>query len=322
MEKKMKNKAPKSTIGDSFKRFRMQLGIQIFVMLGIVFLLIFSYLPMFGILMAFKKYSINDGIAGIFTSEWAGLKYFKEFVFDTRFPELMRNTILLSGLKLIFIFPIPILLAIILNECKAVGFRRFVQTASYLPHFISWVLVYNITFAFFSENTGVVNIILVRLGILDKAVPFMTGPKYFLPMAVALAVWKTTGWSAIIFLAAISGVDPTLYEAASIDGAGRIRRILHITFPGIKGAVITILILSIGNLFRPGGTNFEQSYLFGNALNSSTSEIIQTYAFKMGLANGRFSYATAVDLFQSLIAIMLIMLSNFVAKKTTGTSIY
>ncbi len=203
-------------------------------------------------------------------------------------------------------------------------FRRVVQTVTYLPNFISWILVYGISVALFSENTGIVNQVLKNLGIIENGIPFLTDPNLFWGMAVFTSIWKSSGWWSIIFLAAISGIDVSLYEAAICDGAGRLKRIWHITLPGIKGAVITVLILSIGSFLGGGmvGSNFEQSFLMGNNVNNSTSEIIQTYAFKMGMAQGRFSYATAVDLIQSVISLTLIIVSNAISKKITGEGIF
>lgn len=289
-----------------------------------LFLLIFSYTPMFGILMAFKNYSITSGIRGIFTSEWAGFKHFLEFFNDYRFTEIVRNTLVLSFLKVIFTFPAPIILALMLNEVRLNGFKRIVQTASYLPHFVSWVVVLGLSYTFLSTDVGLINKILVSLGLVEKPLPFLTSGSYFWGLAVGTAIWKEAGWWAIIFLAAIAGISPTLYEAAQIDGAGRIAQIWHITLPGIKGTVVVVLILTIGSILGGGlvGSNFDQAYLFGNPSNNSTSEIVQTYAFKMGLAQGRYSYAAAIDLIQSVISVILIFGSNFMSKKVSGQGLF
>lgn len=307
-----------------WKRFKKQKILHLFVGLGMVFLLIFSYTPMFGIIMAFKDYSISSGIKGIFTSDWVGLKHFDEFVNDYQFGTIVRNTLVLSFLKVIFAFPAPILLAILLNEAKNIRFKRIVQTVSYLPHFISWVVVVGIAFSFLSADIGLVNKALMTLGIIDKPLDILTNPNYFWGLAVGSAVWKEMGWWTIIFLAAIAGIDPTLYEAAQIDGAGRLARIRHITFQGMKGTIVVVLILTIGSILGGGlvGSNFEQAYLFGNSINNPTSEIVQTYAFKVGLRDGRFSYAAAIDLIQSVISVVLIFSSNFIAKRTSGSSLF
>lgn len=308
----------------ALNRFLRQLDLQLFAWMGIVYLIIFSFIPMLGIVIAFKDYSINSGFEGILTSDWAGLRFFREFVTDYRFGELVRNTLAISTLKMVFAFPVPILLAIMISEVHSRPFKRVVQTISYLPNFISWVLVYGICNVLLSEQSGILNQLLIAAGLTDKGIPLMTDPDLFWGFSVVLAIWKNSGWWAIIFLSAISGIDPNLYEAAMCDGAGRLQRIWHITLPGIKGSVVTVLILSIGSFLGGGmvGSNFEQSFLMGNNMNNSTSEIIQTYAFKMGMAEGRFSYATAVDLIQSLISITLILVSNRIVKKVSGESIF
>lgn len=305
-------------------KFAHQLELQTFAFMGIIYLVIFCFIPMFGIIIAFKNYKITTGISGIFTSSFAGLRYFKEFFTDYRFGELVRNTLVISSLKMIFAFPVPILLAIMISEVGNRKFKRVIQTASYLPNFVSWVLVYGICTVFLSESMGVINQVLMNIGLIKNGIPFLTDPNQFWVVAVVLSIWKSSGWWAIIFLAAISGIDPSSYEAAMCDGAGRLKRIWHITLPGIKGAIITVLILSIGSFLGGGmvGSNFEQSFLMGNNVNNSTSEIIQTYAFKMGMAQGRFSYATAVDLIQSIISITLVVISNFIAKKFSDDSLF
>jgi len=314
----------RSTSKKEIRKFIRQFDLQIFALSGVMYLVIFSILPLVGIILAFKSYKITSGISGIFTSEWVGFKYFIEFFNDYRFGELLRNTLVLSSLKMIFAFPVPILLAILISECKNKPFKRIIQTVSYLPNFVSWVLVYGISSALLSQNSGVINQLLVNSGIIKNGIPFLTAPDYFWGTAVVLSIWKSSGWWAIIFLAAIAGIDSTLYEAANIDGAGRLRRIWHITLPGIKGAIVTVLILSIGSFLGGGmvGSNFEQAFLMGNTVNNATSEIIQTYAFKMGMAQGRFSYATAVDLVQSVISIILVIISNAVAKKVSGEGLF
>ena len=306
------------------RQLRKQLTIQIFVWLGMAFLLVFSFTPMFGVIMAFKDYKISTGIAGIFTSEWVGLKYFHELVNDYRFPMLVRNTLAISLLKLVFAFPVPILLAIMITEVKQAAIKRLVQTFSYLPHFISWVVVVGIAYAFFSTEIGIINHALITLGIIDEPLSILTDPDSFWGLAVGTAVWKEAGWWTIIFLAAIAGIDPGLYEAAQLDGAGRLRRIWHVTLPGMRGPIVVVLILSIGSMLGGGlvGSNFEQSMLLGNTINNDKSQIIQTYAFNVGLAQGRFAFATAIDLVQSIIAVFLILTSNFIAKRVSGTGLY
>lgn len=316
---------PDTWKGETFgRRFRKQLPFQIFVWCGIAFLLVFSYTPMFGVLIAFKDYKITSGISGIFTSGWVGLRYFRELVNDYNFPNLVRNTLCISILKLIFSFPVPILLAIMLTEARSSFMRRFVQTASYLPHFISWVIVSGMAYAFFSAETGIVNNVLLSLHVIGKPIDVLTNPDSFWGLAVTSAIWKEAGWWTIIFLAAISGIDPTQYEAAEIDGAGRLKRIWHVTLPNMKPAIVSVLILSIGSILGGGlvGSNFEQVMLLGNSLNNDKSQILQTYAFNIGLAQGRYAFAAAMDLIQSVISVILIITSNTAAKKLSGSSLF
>ena len=305
------------------REFWKQRSLQSFTLIGMAFVFVFAYLPMFGILIAFKDYNISSGIAGIFTSKWAGLKFFLEFFNDYRFGNIVYNTLVMSFSKLVFMFPLPILLALILNEVKNRPIKRIVQTASYLPYFISWVIVLGFCQIFFTQ-TGVVNTILLKLGFTSKAIPFLTSSKLFLPLVISSASWKETGWWAIIFLAAIAGVDPSLYEAAEIDGAGRLQRIWHITLPGIRTTITIVLILALGNMLGGGlgGSNFEQAYLLGNPANNGASEIIQTYVIRVGLSDGRFSYAAAAGLLQSVISVILVFTSNFVSRRVSGDGLF
>ncbi len=307
-----------------WRTFRKQKIPQTFAILGIIYLLVFSYVPMSGLVMAFKNYNISLGVMGIFTSDWVGLKHFKAFVNDINFWTIIRNTVALSFLKLIFAFPMPIIFAVMLNEIKQNKIKRCIQTISYLPHFISWVIVSGLAINFLATDNGLINQLLISLGLVKEGIPFLTSAGHFWPLAVVLDVWKDMGWWTIIFLAAITGIDPSLYEAADIDGASRFSKILKITIPGIRGTIAVVLILALGNLFGGGlsGSNFEQSYLLGNAMNLEKSQIIQTYIFKVGLSNGRYAYATAIGLIQSVISLVLIFGSNLVSKKVSDTSLF
>lgn len=303
-------------------KFKAQGMLQVFALMGVLYLIVFNYLPMFGIILAFKDYHIVTGIKGFFTSKWVGLRWFNEFFNDIEFWPVVRNTIVLSILKLIFTFPVPIILALVLNEVRNNKIKRITQTASYLPHFVSWVVVSGMIFSFGNVQDGLLNQVRIAIGL--KPISILSDPKYFMTMCVISSVWKEMGWWTIIFLAAIAGIDPTLYEAAVVDGAGRLRRIWNITLPQIKGTIIIVLILSLGDLFGGGlgGSNFDQAYLLGNTVNHSVSEILQTYTLNMGLAEGRFSYATAIGLIQSVISLALIYFSNLIAKKTSGYGLF
>jgi putative aldouronate transport system permease protein len=305
------------------KTLAKQKYLQAFVLAGMAYLFVFSYLPLIGITMAFKDYKISMGIQGIFSSDWVGFKYFLEFFNEYGFWKLVRNTVAISLLKLIFSFPIPILFAIMLNEISFMPVKKLVQTCSYLPHFISWVIISGMAFAFFSSS-GVINSIALKFHFINEAIPFLTDANRFWSLAVVSDIWKDMGWWAIIFLAAIAGISQEMYEAAEIDGISRLKKIWYITLPSIKGTIIVILILALGKLFGGGlsGSNFEQSYLLGNSMTSEKSDIIQTYVFNVGLAQGRYAYATAVGLIQSVISLILTFGSNFFAKKISGEGLF
>lgn len=301
-----------------------QRHLQAFVLIGLLFMLVFNYIPMFGLIIGFKDYKIQNGIAGMFTSQWVGLKYLKEFTSDYIFPTLVRNTLVISILKLVFSFPMPIVFAVMLSEFRHPKFKRLVQTTSYMPYFISWVIVSGFAVNFLNAQTGVINQLLCSLGIVERPINFLTKEQYFWPIAVITAVWKEMGWWGIVFVAAIVGVNQELYEAAWIDGAGRLQRIWHVTMPSIAPTITVVLILSLGNLLGGGlgGSTFEQSYLLGNPGNIDRSDVIQTYVFRMGLATGRYAYATAVGMVQSVISVILVFASNFAAKKISGEGLF
>ncbi len=253
-----------------------------------------------------------------------GLKWFREFLTDSQFWPIFRNTVVLSLLKLAFSFPLPIIFALTLNEMKLIRVKRVVQTVSYLPHFISWIIVQGILVSFLNSSNGVVNRVLMDWGLIENSIPFLSSPKYFWGVAVVSDIWKEMGWWAIIFLAAIAGIDVSLYEAAIVDGASRMQRLRHITLPTIRSTIVVVLILSLGNLLGGGmgGSNFEQSYLLGNNANYATSQVLQTYTLEVGLMNGRYSYAATVGLMQSMISVFLVVTSNFVAIKLTDTGLF
>lgn len=310
-------RAAKKSLRTEFKK---QAYLQVFVLSGILYLLVFNYIPMAGLIIAFKNYSIGDGLAGFITGPWVGLKYFIEFFTEVDSGMIIKNTFGISILKVIFTFPLPIAFAIMISEVRNLRFKKIVQTASYLPHFISWVVVYGIIFSFLSSD-GVFNSLFRALNIVDKSIPFLTDANKYWAIAVISDAWKEFGWWAIIFIAAIVGIDQNTYEAAQIDGANRFQKTLYITLPGIQGTIIVVLILTLGNLLGGGmsGSNFEQSLLLGNNLNREASEILQTHVLKVGLAQFRYSYATAVGLLQSIVSVVLVFGSNAIFKRITGT---
>jgi len=301
------------------KRFKKQLPLQMFVWAGLLFLLLFSIIPMLGVVIAFQNYSIKTGFWGMFTGPWVGLKHFIAFVNDRKFSELLRNTVGLSALKLVFSFPLPVLFALMITEMRGTVYKRLVQTASYLPHFISWTIVAGILHAFFSTNTGMVNEILVNAGLIREPIPVLISADYYYGLAVSSEIWKGLGWNAIIYLAAMSGIDPALYESAQIDGASRLRRIWHVTLPCIKGTIAVLLILAMGDLFSG---NFDQSMLLGNTLNGSRSQVIEVFVYKAGLTQERYDYAAAAGLFQSFLSLVLVIGANATSRKLAGASLF
>ena len=309
----------------ALRRFYGQRWLQLFAILGFLYLIVFNYVPMLGIQIAFKDYKPTMGFAGMFTAPLArenGFYHFNTFFRDPNFKTVMYNTIVLSLLKLAFSFPIPILFALTINEMRGTVCKRIVQTVSYLPHFISWVIVYGLMFNFLNTSNGVINSLLQASDL--QQVEFLTGKEYYYAIAVLSDIWKEMGWWSIIFLAAISGIDQSQYESAKVDGASRLRCIWSITLPNIKGTIMIVLILSIGSLMSGGmgGSNFDQSYLLGNSLNYSRSVTLPYYIYEMGLTKFRFSYATAIGLFQSVISLALVVLSNWGSKKLTGSSFF
>lgn len=270
---------------------------------------IFRYLPMYGVVIAFKDFNPIDGILG---SQWASpwYKHFQTFFRSPYFGQLIANTFIISGLKILFgMFP-PLLLALLLNECQAGWFRRWVQTLSYMPHFLSWVIIYGILLALFSQTSGLVNRWIVEAG--GRTVPFLTAAQFFRPLLVLSDVWQNLGWGAIIYLAAIAGIDPTLYEAARVDGAGRLRLVWHITLPGVRSVFILLLILRLGYILDAG---FEQVYILYNPQVYRVGDILDTWVFRTGLEQQNFSLAAAVGLFKSVIGLVLVLAANRLAKR-------
>lgn len=298
-----------------FKRLWQQRDLQIMAMCGAVWMFIFNYIPMYFIIIAFQRYSVASGIMG---SEWIGFANFIEFFNDERFGLVMWNTIGLNLFRMAVCFPAGIIFAILINELASAKFKKFVQTVSYLPHFLSWVILSGIMFNWMSD-TGMLTELLFKIGIIDEIYHMFGTTDGFWTILVSAELWKELGWSAIIYIAAISGIDPSLYEAASIDGAGRLRKIWNVTLPSIKGTIAVLLVLNISNLL---GSNFDQLYVFMRTTLMDAVDVIDIYAYRMGLGSGRLSYATAIGLMRSIVAFMLLFFANKASKKLTGTTLY
>ncbi|WP_328803975.1 ABC transporter permease [Paenibacillus glycinis] len=297
-------------------RWKSQFALQSMVWPGLLFLLVFSYVPMYGILIAFKKY---DLFLGIMDSPWAGLTYFREFVTDPNFQNVLRNTLAMNLLALLLSFPAPILFALLLNELTAGRFKRFVQTVSYVPHFVSWVIFGGLILTVLSPSNGVLNLLLVKLHVVEEPINFMAKPELFWFIMVGAEMLKGIGWGAIIYIAAIAGVDPELHEAAKIDGAGRFQRMRYVTVPSIMGTIVIMLIFAVSAILNTG---FEQIMVMQNPLNLDVSETIDTYVYKVGLGQMRYSYSTAVGLAKSLVALILLFGANYVSRKLSDNSLF
>ncbi|MDQ8738653.1 ABC transporter permease subunit [Paenibacillus sp. LHD-38] len=281
---------------------------------GLLYFLLFKYVPMWGVLLAFKNY---QPYTGFWNSEWVGVEHFRLFFSNPEFFMLLRNTLLLSFYNLLFFFPAPIILAILLNEVRIAFFKRSVQTMIYVPHFISMVIVASMTYVFLTTAGGPVNELIYAYT--GQKIEFLASPDWFRPIIILQTIWKECGWGTIIFLAALAAVDVEQYEAAIMDGANRWKQIWHITLPSISSTIIILLILRMGNVLENG---FEQIYLLLNPLNREVAEVFDTYVYMMGITQGAFSYSTAVGLFKSIIGVILVLGSNYLAKKFGQSGLY
>lgn len=281
---------------------------------GIVYFVVFKYFPMWGIFLAFQDYQPYLGFWG---SKWVGLRHFERFFSDPSFWILFRNTFYIASYNLIFYFPLPILIALMLNEVKNELFKRLAQTFIYVPHFFSWVVISGLSYILLTTEGGIVNELIQYGG--GEKINFLLNKDWFRTLITSQIIWKETGWGTIIFLAALSGVDPSLYEASRIDGANRWRQLVHITLPAIRSTIIILLILRLGNFLELG---FEQIYLMLNAMNREVGETFDTYIYTNGIQQGLFSYTTAVGLFNSSIGLVLIVTANAIAKRFGEEGVY
>ncbi len=303
--------------------FWEQRYLMVLVLPVVLWMLIFNYIPMLGLVISFKEYDLYLGpIEGFVNSPWVGMTNFVEAFSDKYFLSSLWNTIYYSVLNLVIGFPIPIIFAILLNELANARFKKFVQTVSYLPHFISWVFVVGFIYVLLAVDNGLLNGLLLKFNVVDKAIPFMITEEYVPSIVVISNIWKSFGWNSIIYIAAITNIDPTMYEAAIVDGANRFHRIWYITLPSIKSTIVILLIFNIGSMITPNFGLFEQMYLLTNSMIQDATEIVDTYTYKMGIVLSRFSYATAVGLFRSVAAVILLTGANFTSKKLTGESLF
>ncbi|MBQ2314303.1 MAG: sugar ABC transporter permease [Treponema sp.] len=285
------------------------------MLVPILYYLVFRYVPMLGNIIAFRRYRAGHSIFG---DEWSGLKYFRQFIGDLTFWRAFRNTLSLNITYLLFRFPLTLLFALLLNEIRTHYAKKFVQTVSYLPHFISMIIVTGMIRELVSM-TGPINAMLKIFG--QEPVSFISSPEWFTPIFVISGVWQNLGWGTILYLAAISGIDPSLYEAAEVDGANHFQRVWHVTIPCIMPTIATLLILDIGSLIGSGAA-FEKVFLLYNPMTYEKADIISTFVFRLGLGSGNYSYATAVGLFEGILNLILLTLANKASRKVTGASLW
>lgn len=295
---------------------RIRQSWQLYVLLapGLIYLAIFKYWPMYGAQIAFRNYNPIDGFTG---SPWVGLKHFERFIDSYQFERLLTNTLSVNMLGLLIAFPVPIILALVINQLTSERFKKFAQTVLYAPSFISVVVVVGMIYLLFSPRSGLVNHAIQLAG--GNPIFFMGEPVWFRPLFIGSDIWQNAGFSMIVYLAALTAIDPSLHEAAKVDGANKFRRTWHIDLPGILPVITILFILAIGNLFNLG---FEKVYLMQTDLNLPTSEVINTYVYKTGLQNAQFSYSAAIGLFNSVLNLILLLTFNWVARKANQSSLW
>ena len=301
---------------NSFSGYRKYGALTIMFIPVVVYFIIFKYIPMGGIVIAFKNYKVSQGIFG---SAWCGLDNFTKAFNTPTFARSVKNTLAISGLKLLFGFPAPIILALMLNEVTHVRFQKTVQTITYLPHFLSWVVLAGMFQQLLSPNNGAVNAILRDVFGVEKSIYFMGDNRYFRGTLIVTDIWKNVGWSSILYLATIAGIDPTLYEAATVDGATRWQCTRYITIPSLVSTIVVMLILNVGSIMDAG---FDQIFNMYNSAVYQSADIIDTYVYRYGLGDMKYSLATAVGLFKNVIAFILVLGTNIIAKKISGEGIW
>lgn len=296
--------------------FRRDWRLYVMLILPITYYLLFCYKPMVGIVIAFQKYNI---FKGIWDSQWVGIKNFT-FVMNMRdFPIALRNTLLLNFMGLIAGFPVPIVLAIMLNEIRSSKVKRVSQTLLYLPHFLSWIIIGGMVLEIFAPTTGVVNSLLLQLGIIKKNIPFLTdGPTWQMTYTI-VGVWQSMGWGTILYLSAITGVSPELFEAAKMDGANKLQQIWHVTLPGIRSTIVVLLILNIGQMMN---ISFDRPYVMGNTMVQDYCDVLSTFVYRTGITNAKFERATAIGLFQSVVGLIMISTANLITKRLGENGIW
>lgn len=283
------------------------------LVLPMAYFIIFKYGPMYGIQIAFKDFNFFQGIL---KSEWIGLDAFREVFGMSDFYVTLRNTLMLNFLDLLVSFPAPLILAILLYEMKTLWFKKLSQTILYIPHFISWVIIGGIVYQVFGTQSGMINNLLASIGV--DSVPFLTSKNEWLMTYLLVGMWQSAGWGTIIYLAALTGINKELFEAAGIDGAGRLKRIWHITLPGLKSTIVVLLIINLGHMITIG---FERPYVIGNLAVREYSDVLSTFVYRIGLQSGQYTLATVVGLFQAVVGLVFVLGANYASKKLTDEGI-
>ncbi|MCM1121628.1 MAG: ABC transporter permease subunit [Ruminococcus flavefaciens] len=298
---------------------KTQLQLHTLMLPGTLMMLIFSIVPLFGLILAFKNYKVVEGIRGVFTSPWYGLQNFKVIFGNFDFKRMLGNTLGINLIGNVVGILAAITFALFINEITRPRFKSVVQTVTYMPHFISWVVYGGIVITMLSADGGMLNQILMKIGVLKEPVVFMAEPKYFWTIAIVSNLIKEVGWSTILYSAAIAGVDQELYEAADLDGASRLQKMRYVTMPSIKGTVVIMIIFAVAGIMN---NSFDQIYVLQNSFNLERSEVIDTYIYKVGLQQLQFGMAAAVNIFKSILAIMLLSIANFVSGKLTDSGLF
>lgn len=311
---KPKSLKPKKEKGNVLARLKRDKWLYFLLIPGLAYFITFKYAPMWGIIIAFQNYS---PFKGMMQSDWVGFDHFMNFFQNPDFFRLLKNTFIFALLDLVFFFPAPIILALLLNELRKQIYKRTIQTLIYVPHFMSWVIIVSITYIFFTTSGGVINELVESAS--GAKINFLASTTWFRPLIMLQIIWKETGWGTIIFLAALSAVDQEQYDAAIVDGAGRFRRLWHVTLPAIRNVIVILLILRLGNFLDTG---FQQIYLMTNSLNREVADVFDTYVYFVGITQGAFSYSTAVGLFKSVVGIVLVLGANRLAKKLGQEGIF
>ena len=298
-------KKPRNNAGWLHRDWRL----YVMLILPVAFYLIFCYKPMVGVIIGFQKFNMFKGMWG---SKWVGLDNFKFVMNMPDFPVALKNTLWLNFLGLVAGFPVPIILAILLNEMKSVKVKKVSQTLLYLPHFLSWIIIGGMVLQIFSPKTGIINATLLRLGWIDKSIPFLTDGPHWQATYTLIGVWQSMGWGTILYLSAITGINMELFEAAKIDGANKLQQIWHVTLPGIRSTIVILLILSVGQMMN---ISFDRPYVLGNPMVQNYCDVLSTFVYRAGITNSQFARATAVGLFQSVVGLILITGANIVARR-------